>query len=264
MQTAVGLPQEGEDLVFLLQARGFFLHPAFQHRIALRQLFRHIVQRHAERRHLVASANLRALGKIASAHRAGHTQQLFPRAQQARAQPDDGEHQQQRHSHGHDALDPDNVFNPLFGGVIEGGNQLVYTVDKPGDIGRHRGLILRVAHARRQLQLPVVLQRLELPLLIVMARGVLQFRAKDGCRHFIQQLFIVFAQRYCRQQAIALHAQRTGFINGVRAALDAVHQARRDRHSGDADEGSQQNDQRELIHQRQRRKKTFQHGVRGS
>lgn len=118
--------------------------------------------------------------------------------------------------------------------------------------------------ARRQLQLPVVLQRLELPLLIVMARGVLQFRAKDGCRHFIQQLFIVFAQRYCRQQAIALHAQRTGFINGVRAALDAVHQARRDRHSGDADEGSQQNDQRELIHQRQRRKKTFQHGVRGS
>ena len=80
MQSAVGLPQEGEDLVFLLQTGGFFLHPAFKHRIALRQLFRHIVQRHTERRHLVASANLRALGKIATAHRSGHAEQLFPRA----------------------------------------------------------------------------------------------------------------------------------------------------------------------------------------
>ena len=79
MQAAVGLPQKGEDLVFLLQAGGFFLHPAFKHRIALRQLLGHVVQRHAERRHLVAPVNLRPLGEITSAHRSGHTEQLFPR-----------------------------------------------------------------------------------------------------------------------------------------------------------------------------------------
>ena len=156
------------------------------------------------------------------------------------------------------------MFNPLLGGVIESGNQLVNAVDKSGDIRRDRGLILRFAHSRRQLQLPVVLQRLELPLLIVMASGVLQFRAKDGCRHFIQQLLIAVGQRYRRQQAIALHAQRTGFIDGMRAALNAMHQAGRDRHSGDANDRGQQNDQRELINQRQRRKKSFQHGIWGS
>ena len=69
-----------------------------------------------------------------------------------------------------------------------------------------------------------------------MAGGVLQFRAKNGGRHFIEQLLIALAQRYCRQQAVALHAQRAGFVNRMRAALNAVHQARRDRHSGDADD----------------------------
>ena len=94
VQTTVGLPQEGEDLVFLLQSGRFFLNALFQHRVALGELCRHGVERLAEHGHLVAPADVRALGKIACGHRAGHCKQLFPRVQQPRAEPDDGEDQQ--------------------------------------------------------------------------------------------------------------------------------------------------------------------------
>ena len=43
VQAAVGLPQEREDLVFVLQARCFLLYPLFQHRVTFGQFLRHII-----------------------------------------------------------------------------------------------------------------------------------------------------------------------------------------------------------------------------
>ena len=67
MQAAVGLPEEREDLIFLLKTGGLLFNALLQHRIALGQLAGHIVQRHAELSHLVTSADVRPLGKIALA-----------------------------------------------------------------------------------------------------------------------------------------------------------------------------------------------------
>ena len=125
MQTPVGLPQEGEDLVFLLQSGRFFLNALFQHRVALGELCRHGVERLTEHGHLVAPADVRALGKIACGHRAGHCQQLFPRVQQPRAEPDDGEDQQQPHKQRHGAVHHHHPVNAEFGGLVERGDQRI-------------------------------------------------------------------------------------------------------------------------------------------
>ena len=111
VQTAVGLPQERENFVFLFESGGFFLNPLFQYRVAFRQLFRHGVERLAEHRHLVTPADMRALCKIPVRHGACHCQQLFPGIQQPCAQPDDGENQQQAHKQRHHPVDHNHPVN---------------------------------------------------------------------------------------------------------------------------------------------------------
>ena len=69
MQTAVCLPQERENFVLLLQTRRLLLYALFQHRVAFGQFPGHSVKRLTQHGHFVASANVRALGKISFRHR---------------------------------------------------------------------------------------------------------------------------------------------------------------------------------------------------
>ena len=62
-----------------------------------------------------------------------------------------------------------------------------------------------------------------------------------------------------RQQTVALHTQRACLVNGVRAALDAVDQACGNHHAGHPDEGREQDDEGQLIHQREWCKQTSKH-----
>ncbi len=111
---------------------------------------------------------------------------------------------------------------------------MVYPVDKAGDVRGDGSLILRVFHPRRQFQLPVLLKRFKLAILAVSEGGILQLFAEDGGVHFVEQLAIARVERDCRQQTVALHSQRTGLIDRVRAALYAVYQTGRDTDSCDA------------------------------
>ena len=79
VQAAVGLPQEREDLIFVLQTRRFLLYPLFQHRVTFGQFFRHIIQRRAQRCHLITPTDMCALSKITLTDGSRHRQQLFPR-----------------------------------------------------------------------------------------------------------------------------------------------------------------------------------------
>ncbi len=134
VQAAVGLPEKGEDLVFLLQPGGLLFYPLLQHRIALGQLAGHVVQRHAELGHLVTPADMRPLGKIALADGVGHAQQLPPGLQQTRPQPDHGKDQQQGHKDCHAALHQQNAIDPLFGATIEAAHQTIDAVNKGGNL----------------------------------------------------------------------------------------------------------------------------------
>lgn len=107
--------------------------------------------------------------------------------------------------------------------MIEGGNQPVYTFHK-NHIRCYSGLIVPGVFPVRR-RLPVILQGLELFLLIVMARGVLQFRTEDGGAHLIKQPLIASCRGRRPADDSPLHTQRTGFINGVGTALNAMHQA---------------------------------------
>jgi hypothetical protein len=118
--------------------------------------------------------------------------------------------------------------------VIESGDQLVDAIDKAGDIRGDRGLILR-------LRMPGASSSCQYCCSALSWRCWPSRRAafcSSGLKtvaSFHRAAFDRFRSAGCRQQAVALHAQRTGFVNGVRAALYAVHQASGDRHAGDAD-----------------------------
>ncbi len=81
------------------------------------------------------------------------------------------EDQQQRHTNGEDAMDPDHPFDTLLGGVVECGDQLVDTIDKVGDIPGHFRLIDCALHAGPAM--PVLLQGLSW-ISAVAAGGILQ------------------------------------------------------------------------------------------
>ncbi|CQC00514.1 Uncharacterised protein [Salmonella enterica subsp. enterica serovar Typhimurium str. DT104] len=72
MQSAVGLPQKRENLVFMFQTGCFFLYALFQYRITFGQFFRHIIERRTQRGHLIASTDIGTLGKVALTDGARH------------------------------------------------------------------------------------------------------------------------------------------------------------------------------------------------
>ena len=162
MQTTIGLPQEGEDFVFLLQPCRFLLHAFFQHGVAFGEFFGHGIECLAQHRHFIPPADMRALSKIACGYRAGHCQQLFPGVQQPGAQPEDGENQQQPHKQRHGTVNHQHPVDTQFCGLIERGDQRVNARHKARDVPCYGLSIACLFQTRLKLGVPVVLQGFKL------------------------------------------------------------------------------------------------------
>ena len=180
---------------------------------------------------------MRALGKVALTDGAGHRQQLLPRLKQSRPQPDNGKDQQQRHKNRHHPVHHHHAFDAHFGGVVKRGDEPIKASDKLVDVGRDGVSATGLPQAGGEFAMPVILEGAQLFLLTVAFCCAGQFRAERGLLHLIKQFLVVTAQWYRGEQSIALHPQRSGFINGVRATLDALNQPARDSHTRHADRG---------------------------
>ncbi len=127
----------------------------------------------------------------------------------------------------------------MFSGAVKGADQRVYLADKLRDLPAHLLRRMGVAQRGRKMLSPVALDSQQRCLLTIAHRGLLQLIAPGGALHLVKHVGAGSADRDGGEQTIALHAQRPGFVDSMRAALNALRQPARQRHAPHAEAGEQ-------------------------
>ncbi|MNH29867.1 hypothetical protein D3C79_901210 [compost metagenome] len=106
--------------------------------------------------------------------------------------------------------------------VVDIGDQSIQLGNEMCHLRRGVSRLLGFAQPWQQSRLPVAVQCLKLFGQLLLRHRVLQIRAVGILVQLADQCFTVCIQRHLRQQAVTLHPQRPGFVDGMRVALNAL------------------------------------------